>query len=604
MRLNQKKKLYIGLFSVALLLIVKLFFMQIIDDSYKHQALKNSILYEDIYPARGIIYDRNGNIIVGNKVVYDLLVRPGEISEFDTLAFCNLIGISQESLIEKLNVYKSYRGNRKWKTDILLKRISQDTYVKFAEVSYMFPGFHTQARYVRDYQFNICGNLLGYISEVDDKILQSQSDIYKRGDYIGKTGIEAAYEKQLKGARGYRIWLRDSHNRTKCRYKDGADDKDAIPGSDINATIDIDLQEYGQMLMENKVGSLIAIEPSSGEILTLVSSPGIDVEMLEDIGTHYNDLISAPYRPMFNRAIQAAYPPGSVFKLVNALIGIEEDLIDEDDKYACNMGYHFGKHKVGCHAHKSPVNLTESIMMSCNSYYCYLFRDILESAKYTYVEDAIDQWKEYVMSFGFGQELGCDIPGEVKGFIPGSEYYNKSFKKGILKSTNVISLSIGQGELGCTPLQLANLCATIANRGYYYIPHIVKDSEDVTIDSKYKERHYTLVDTTHFEKVINGMYRAVNSRPGYGATATVAAVEGLNICGKTGTAQNPHGKDHSIFICFAPMDNPQIAVAAYIENGGFGASVAAPIASLLVEKYLCGNISNERNNLESRIVNR
>ncbi len=386
------------------------------------------------------------------------------------------------------------------------------------------------------------------------------------------------------------------------RYNDGEMDKEAVPGNHITTTIDAELQHYGQMLMQNKVGSLVAIEPLTGEILTLVSSPGIDVDVLADFGNHYNDVLANPYKPMFNRAVQAPYPPGSVFKLVNGLIGLQEGVFTPDSKYPCSMGYRFGGNKLGCHAHPSPLNFEQSIMMSCNAYYCYVFRAILENGKYSSIAEAMDKWNEYVKSFGFGRKLGSDFPSELGGTIPDSKYYNKVYGKGGWKATTVISLSIGQGEIGCTPLHLANLCATIANRGFYYIPHIVKDSENITIDGKYKEKQYTMVDTLYFPEVISGMYRAVNSGYGSGGTASVAAVKGLEICGKTGTAQNPRGDDNSVFICFAPKDNPKIAVAAYIENGSFGARWAAPIASLLVEQYLNGEISASRKPLEERVL--
>jgi penicillin-binding protein 2 len=499
--------------------------------------------------------------------------------------------------------YKRFRRKIGWQTVVMIKQIPQETYMKFAEVAYKFPGFRGQARSIREYPFNAGGNLLGYVSEVDANFMKRHPDEYKAGDYAGKTGIEAAREKELRGEKGYTIWLRNSKNRIESRYKDGEMDKEAIPGKDITTTIDAELQHYGQKLMQNKVGSLVAIEPSTGEILTMVSSPGIDVEMLANIGQHYGEISSNPYKPMFNRAVQAPYPPGSVFKLVNGLIGLEEEVVSTDTHYPCSMGYHFGRNKLGCHAHKSPLNFEESIMMSCNAYYCYILRDLLENKKYPSIGIAMDKWKEYVMSFGFGQKLGSDFPSELGGFIPGSGYYNKVYGKGGWKATTVISLSIGQGEIGTTPLHMANLCATIANRGFYYIPHIIKDSEHVTIEDKYKERHYTMVDTTHFPKVVGGMYRAVNSGFGSGGTASIAAVKGLEICGKTGTAQNPHGNDHSVFICFAPKDNPKIAVAAYVENGGFGATYAAPIASLLTEMYLNKEISEERKYLEERMLN-
>ena len=601
MKFNRTNKLLIGLCTATAILIIKLFSIQIIDDKYKMDAENNSMVYSIIYPTRGIIHDRNNKILVGNKVAYDLLVTPREVEEFDTLALSKVLDVTPEFIKTKMNEYRKNRRRIGWQTVIMIRQMPQETYMKFAEVEYKFPGFRGQARSIREYPFNAGGNLLGYVSEVDSRYIEKHSE-YKVGDYAGKTGIEAAREKELRGEKGYNIMLRDSRNKIMSRYQDGEMDKEAVPGHNITTTIDATLQNYGQMLMNNKVGSLVAIEPSTGEILAMVSSPGIDVDMLANIGQHYGEISSNPYKPMFNRAVQAPYPPGSVFKLVNGLIGLQEKVVSTSTHYPCRMGYHFGKNKLGCHEHKSPLSFEESIMMSCNAYYCYILRDLLENKKYGSIAEAMDKWKEYVQSFGFGQKLGSDFPSELGGFIPDSKYYNRVYGKGGWKATTVISLSIGQGEIGCTPLHLANLCATIANRGFYYIPHIIKDSEHVSIDPKYKEKHYTMVDTTHFPKVVGGMYRAVNSGFGSGGTASIAAVKGLDICGKTGTAQNPHGHDHSVFICFAPKDNPKIAVAAYVENGGFGATWAAPIASLLTEKYLTGEISQERKYLEQRIL--
>ena len=601
MKFNRKNKLLIGLCTAVAILIIKLFSIQILDDKYKMDAENNSMVYSIIYPTRGIIHDRNNQILVGNKVAYDLLVTPREVEEFDTLALSKVLDVTPEFIKTKMDEYRKNRRRIGWQTVIMIRQMPQETYMKFSEVEYKFPGFRGQARSIREYPFNAGGNLLGYVSEVDSRYIEKHPE-YKVGDYAGKTGIEAAREKELRGEKGYNIMLRDSRNKIMSRYKDGEMDKEAVPGKNITTTIDATLQHYGQMLMNNKVGSLVAIEPSTGEILAMVSSPGIDVDMLANIGQHYGEISSNPYKPMFNRAVQAPYPPGSVFKLVNGLIGLQENVVSTNTHYPCRMGYHFGKNKLGCHEHKSPINFEESIMMSCNAYYCYILRDLLENKKYGSIGEAMDKWKEYVQSFGFGQKLGSDFPSELGGFIPDSKYYNRVYGKGGWKATTVISLSIGQGEIGCTPLHLANLCATIANRGFYYIPHIIKDSEHVSIDPKYKERHYTMVDTTHFPKVIGGMYRAVNSGFGSGGTASIATVKGLDICGKTGTAQNPHGHDHSVFICFAPKDNPKIAVAAYVENGGFGATWAAPIASLLTEKYLTGEISQERKYLEERIL--
>ena len=601
MKLDRSNKLKIGLGVAVAIILSRLFIIQIVDEKYKIDASNNSMVYSIIYPPRGIIDDRNGKILVGNKIAYDLLVTPKEVEAFDTLALCEALDISPEFVRGKMKEY--YRDRRRigYQSVVMLKQMTPERYMKFAEIAYKFPGFRGQARSIREYPYNAGGNLLGYVSEVDQDFIRKHEG-YSAGDYAGKTGIEATCEPYLKGEKGYNIYLRNSHNKIEGSYRDGEMDKEAVPGKNITTTIDAELQHYGQMLMQNKVGSLVAIEPSTGEILTLVSSPGIDVDMLADIGSHYNEILANPYKPMFNRAVQSAYPPGSVFKLVNGLIGLQEGVFTPETEYPCRMGYFFGRNKLGCHDHRSPLDFEESIMMSCNAYYCYVLRGILENDKYASVAEALDAWNRYVESFGFGRKLGSDFPSELGGFIPDSKYYDRVYGEGRWKATNVISLSIGQGEIGCTPLHLANLCATIANRGFYYIPHLIKDSEEVSIDGKYKERQYTLVDTSYFPEVIEGMYRAVNSGYGSGGTATIAAVDGLEICGKTGTAQNPRGDDNSVFICFAPKDNPRIAVAAYVENGSFGARWAAPIASLLVEKYLEGDIRGNRKALEKRIL--
>ena len=591
--------LLIGLAIAALVLLGKIFSLQVID-RYKEDADRNSTVYETIYPTRGIIYDRNGNILVGNKVAYDILVSPREVQAFDTVALAAVLDVTPEFIRGKLQEYKRRRSAIGFQSVTMMRMVPAQTYMRFDEVKYRFPGFKGQVRGVRDYPFNAGGNLLGYVSEVNQAYIDRHPDEYRSGDYAGMTGIEAAREKELRGEKGYHIYLRNSRNQIEQPYKDGAEDKEAIPGHDIVTTIDAVLQQYGQELMQNKVGSIVAIEPSTGEILALVSSPGIDVSQLADIGRHWEEISSNPYKPMYNRAVQASYPPGSVFKLVNGLIGLEEGVLRPEMMYPCHQGYHFGAgHKLGCHAHKSPLNMEESIMMSCNAYYCYVLKNILDNKKYDNVADGLDHWREMVMSFGFGRKLGSDFPAELSGSIPSSKTYNRAYGKGRWNSTTVISLSIGQGEILATPMHLANLCATIANRGYYYIPHIVKESEGVPLDSRFKERQYTMVDTLQFPKVIKGMWRAVNSGPGMGGTAWIAHVDSLEICGKTGTAQNPRGADNSVFICFAPMDNPKIAIAAYVENGGFGATYAAPMASLMAEKYLTGSVS--RPALEKRM---
>lgn len=451
------------------------------------------------------------------------------------------------------------------------------------------------------YPYNAGGNLLGYVTEVDRDFLEKHPD-YSSGDYTGRTGLEETCEPMLRGEKGYSIYLRDASNRIQSSYRNGEFDKPAVPGQDVVSTIDAELQNYGEELMRNKVGSVIAIEPSTGEILSMISSPGIDVSVLGEINKYYKEIAADPFTPMFNRAVMSPQPPGSVFKLVNGLIGLQEGVVSTDTEFPCRDGFHARGISVGCHSHKSPVDFTEAIMVSCNSYFCYLFKDILENPVYGSEAAAMDRWAEYVRSFGFGTRLGSDFPSEITGFVPTSSTYDRVYGKGGWKALSVISLSIGQGELGCTPLHLANLAATIANRGWYRIPHIVRGHGSDTLDNRFSEKHYTLVDTSHFEKVIEGMYMAVNAPAGYGATARVAAVNGLDICGKTGTAENPHGDEHAVFVCFAPRENPRIAIAVYIENAGFGATWAAPVASLMVEKYLNGEIASNRRWLEQRML--
>ncbi len=602
MEINRKNKLLIGLGAVAIVLLARLFYVQLINDEFKRDASNNSMVYSTIYPPRGVIYDRNGEILVGNSVCYDILVTPRDVERFDTLALAAALDTTVEFVRGRMEYYRTYRSRIGYQTQTFLKQVPHATYIKFAEQEYLFPGFRAQVRSIREYPFNAGGNLLGYISEADADYIRKHPE-YKSGDYVGRTGLEAAMEETLRGEKGYHIFLRDSHNRLQSAYEDGAEDKDAVPGKDIVSTIDAHLQQYGQRLMEGKVGSVVAIEPSTGEILAMVSSPGIDVDVLSDIGRHYDEIARNPRKPMFNRTVMASYPPGSVFKLVNGLIGLQEGVLTPSDSYPCNKGFNYGgNHKLGCHAHASPLQFKDAIATSCNGYFCYVFRNILENKAYGGTAQALDKWREYVLSFGFGLKPGSDFPSELGGNIPTSSYYDRIYGKGRWKFQTVVSLSIGQGEIGATPLQIANLAAIMANRGYYYIPHIVKDSEEVSIDPRFRERHYTLVDTAHFRTAVDGMYMAVNGGGSAGMTARNAAIPGLDVCGKTGTAQNPHGKDNSVFICFAPKDNPKIAVAAYVENAGFGATWALPVASLMLEMYLNGEICPQRKYLEDRML--
>ncbi|MBO7118461.1 MAG: penicillin-binding protein 2 [Bacteroidales bacterium] len=604
MILERKTKILIGLGVVAVILLAKLFSIQILDQQYKIDASNNSMVYDIIYPTRGVIYDRNGEILVGNKIAYDIQVTPREVRAFDTLALADALNVSVDFIRDRMAEYKKNSRRIGFQSVTMLKQVPSETYIRFAEIQYKFPGFKGHVRSIRDYPINAGGNLLGYVSEVDADYIRRHEGEYRSGDYAGKTGIEAAREEDLRGEKGYKIYIRDSHNQIKTAYQNGEMDKEAVAGRNITTTIDARLQQYGQELMQNKVGSVVAIEPKTGEILAMVSSPGIDVEMLSDIGQYYNQISNDPYKPMFNRTVQASYPPGSVFKLINGLIGLEEGVLTPDRQYPCNHGYAYTTNrKLGCHGHRSPLNMEEAIMMSCNGYFCYVLKSVLENRKYENVSEAFDVWREYVTSFGLGEKLGSDFPSELGGNVPTSAYYSRVYGRNGWRFSTIVSLSIGQGEIGVTPLQIANLCATVANRGWYITPHIVKDSEGIEIDPKYHERNYTKVDTNEFKKVIQGMWRAVNEPAGMGGTAYAAAVPGLDLCGKTGTAQNPHGADNSVFICFAPKDDPQIAIAAYIENAGFGATWACPIASLMVEQYLTGGIRPERKYVEDRILN-
>ncbi len=597
--MEKKNVLIIGVLVVGLILIAQLFNLQILNTQYKITAENNAYKYVTRYPVRGLIMDRNGEILVGNKNTYDIMVTPIEVKEFDTLDFCSIFGLDTLEVREKFKEYNSSRRKIGYQAITFLKQVSSIQYSIFIEKAYKFPGFSAVSRTSRNYPFAAGANLFGYVTEVDADFIKKNPG-YRSGDYTGATGLEKSYEGVLKGEKGYNILLRDVHNRIQSSFANGEYDKNAVPGKDIISTIDGHLQQYGEQLMQNKVGSVVAIEPSTGEILALISSPGINIEQLATINKHYKEIVNDPYKPMFNRAVMSAYPPGSVFKLVNGLIGLQEGVITPSTRYNCNLGYYYGDRKLGCHAHPSPLDLTQSIMMSCNAYYCNVFREILHNRKYGSVSQAFDHWREMVMSFGFGRKLGSDFPSELGGTLPTSKLYDKVYGKNRWHAHSVISLSIGQGEIGATPLHLANLAATIANRGYYYIPHLVKDSPDTTIHPRFKEKNYTMVDTVHFHKVIQGMWQAVNSEPGTGGTARLAHVEGLDICGKTGTAQNPHGRDNAVFICFAPRQNPKIAIAAYIENAGFGGTWAAPIASLMIEKYLTGEIS--RTDLEKRMM--
>jgi penicillin-binding protein 2 len=526
------------------------------------------------------------------------MVIPRQIKAFDTLEFCNLLKISKPFLETSLRDAKRHSTFR---PSIFLKQISAETYAVLQEKLFKYPGFFVQPRTLRSYPRNIGAHLLGYVGEVDDRII-GNSPYYRMGDYIGISGLERTYESELRGQKGVNVYLVDVHNRIKGSYADGRYDTLAVIGKDLTSTIDADLQEYGELLMQNKIGGIVAIEPNTGEILALISSPTYNPNLL--VGRprtmNYRALESDTLKPIFNRALMALYPPGSTFKVVNALIGLQEKIVLPQTRYSCDGGYRVGR-GVGCHSHPSPTDLIQSIQVSCNTYYCNVFRNIIDKPGQGGVEVGFTKWKNHVESFGFGKKLNIDQPNELAGTVPSINFYDRYFRKGGWSSLTIISLAIGQGELGTTPLQMANMTAAIANRGYYFTPHLVKAiSGEPDIEPRFKLKHYTTVDSLWFDYIIEGMDLAVNGEPGSGSTARIAAIPDIRVCGKTGTSQNPHGKDHSVFVAFAPKDNPQIAIAAYIENAGFGGTWAAPIASLMIEKYLTGKVN--RTWLEQRML--
>ena len=562
-------------------------YIQLFDSSYKTLAAGNVLRYEVQYAPRGEVLDRNGEFLVQSMECYDLMVIYRDLPKegFDTTLLCSLIDLREERMVQKL---KDARMSPRAPV-LVTNFVSKEAKLRFDE--HNFQGFHTVQRNARQYPRKIGGNLLGNLGEVSENDIKRSEGEYRAGDYIGKSGLERAYEQYLRGDDGVNVLERDAHGAIKGSYMDGMYDTLPVPGLRITSTIDARLQAFAEELMEGKVGAVVAIEPSTGEILVMASSPTFDPDDMvgRQRGNNYMKMLGDKYRPMFNRAVQSRYPPGSTFKLVQGLIGLQEGTLRPENAYPCNMGYHWGNVKMGCHAHPSPLDLRAAVAQSCNAYFCYVFRNIIENRKFGSVKEGLDVWVDYVKSFGFGRKLDSDFLDEQEGYVPTSERYDRVYR-GSWNGHTVLSLSIGQGELGCTPLQMANLAAIVANRGYYYIPHIVKAIEGQdSIDRRFYERQYTKVEAKHFEPIVEGMWRGVNI-PGAG-TSSRAYLPGWDVCGKTGTAQNPNGTDHSTFLSFAPKDNPKIAISVYVEHGGFGASAALPIASLLEELYLTDTIT-------------
>lgn len=596
----EKRKFVIGLVAVAIVVIyiVRLFDLQIMSDEYKKYADGNAFLNKIQYPSRGAIYDRNGKLLVFNQPAYDITFVPREVENLDTLDFCRTLNITVEQFEERMRDVRNRRmnpGYSKYTHQTFMTQLSAEECGIFQEKLFKFPGFYIQRRTIRQYSYNSSGQLLGDIGEVSMKDIENDS-YYIRGDYIGKQGIEKSYEKYLRGEKGVEVLLRDAHGRIQGHYMDGKLDRASVPGKNVKLGIDIDLQMLGERLMKNKIGAIVAIEPSTGEILCMVSSPTFDPGLLigRQRGKNHQMLQADKQKPLLNRAIMGAYPPGSTFKTAQALTFLQEDIIHTDTPaFPCSHGFSYKGLHVGCHGHASPLTLIPAIATSCNSYFCWGLYRMFGDRKYGSPQNAITVWKDHMVAQGFGYRLGVDLPSEVRGLIPNAMYYDRAYR-GSWNGLTVISIAIGQGEILATPLQIANLGATIANRGYFITPHVVKEIEDNELDSLYRTPRMTGIDRTYYEDVVEGMRAAVTGSTGSATCRMVGMIlPGVEACGKTGTAQNPHGKDHSVFMGFAPKDNPKIAIAVYVENGGFGAVYGVPIGAIMMDQYLHGKLSPE-----------
>jgi len=579
---------------IAMVLLGKLFLIQVADDSYLRKAERNAIQRVVDHPYRGLVYDRNNALMVFNDPVFDLMVIPKDFSLKDTSRFCTLFDIEKTYLIENFNAAKEYS----WvKPSPLIKQISKEDFAKVQDFLIDYKGLFVMTRSVRSYPQSAAANALGYIGEISGpQLSQDKSGYYVQGDYVGQSGLESYYEPELRGRKGVKYKLVNVRGIEKGAFKNGDLDTISFPGENLQSTIDLNLQLYGEHLMEGKRGSVVAIEPKTGEILTIISSPTYDPNVLKGakFGQNYEILNSDQEKPLFNRPIMAMYPPGSIFKIVQSLIGLQEGILTPNTTFSCN------KALVNCHNHPSPVNLFGAIRNSCNPYYHQAFRQIINqdisSNTYTDTQIGLDKWRADVLKFGLGNRLGIDMHGEKGGSIPSSELYNRIYGEGRWKYSTIYSLSIGQGEMLVTPLQMANLAAIFANKGFFYTPHLIKsiNGDASRIPEKFKRKRDSGIDAGHFDMVQNAMVEALSG------TATRAIMTDITIAGKTGTAQNPAGEDHSVFIAFAPKEDPKIAIAVYVENAGWGGRAAASTASLLIEKYLTGGI--DRPQLEDYVL--
>lgn len=576
--------------TIVFVYVVRLFMLQLMSDDYKKNADSNAFMKKVEFPARGVIKDRHGRLLVYNQPAYDIMVVMNEENgHLDTLDFCQTLGITKEFFEQRMRDIKDRSKNpgySRFTQQMFMSQLSDHEFSVFQEKKFRYPGFYVQRRSIRQYQYPYAAHVLGDVAEVSSSDIENDN-YYQPGDYIGKLGVERSYEKQLRGIKGSQILLRDAHGRIQGKYHNGDFDQRPVPGKDLTLSIDIKLQALGERLMEGKIGSIVAIEPSTGEVLCLVSSPNYDPRLMvgRQRGKNHHKLSNDSWKPLLNRSIMGMYPPGSTFKTTQALTFLAEGVITPMTAFPCYHGFIHKGLRVGCHGHGSPLPLIPAISTSCNAYFCWgLYYMLGNRRKYATVQDAMNTWRDYMVSMGFGYKLGIDLPGEKRGLIPNAQFYDNAYK-GSWNGLTVISIAIGQGEVNATPLQIANLAATIANRGYYYVPHVVRKVQGEPLDTLFTRKHISKASKQDYEYIVAGMRSAVER-----GTCRSANRGDYAVCGKTGTAQN-RGHDHSVFMGFAPMEQPKIAVAVYVENGGWGADYGVPLGSLIMEQYINGKLS-------------
>lgn len=587
---------------VVIIYLLRLVNLQILDPQYKESADSNAYLRKTVFPPRGAIYDRNGRLVVFNQYAFDVMMIPKDVQKLDTAAFCRTLGITRDELRRKFRDMRDPKLNPNYSSYLpqrLIAHLSPQEYGRLQERIYRFPGFYIQRRVLRRYNYECGANVLGNIREVNAEDVKADP-YYTAGDYTGDLGVEKSYERFLRGTKGVEVLIRDARGKIQGKYEDGAHDRATVPGRNLTLSLNIELQQYAESLMVNKKGAIVAIEPQTGEILCMVSAPSYNPNSLigKDRGKNYASMVRDPDKPLFDRALMGAYPPGSTFKPGQGLILLQEGIVTLGTAYPCSRGFVSGGLRVGCHAHGSPIALKPALQTSCNAYFCWGFKAMIDRrSRYGSPAEAFEVWKKHLVSMGYGYKLGVDLPAESRGFLPNAKFYNKVYGEDHWSANSIISVSIGQGEVLATPLQIANVCATIANRGWFITPHVVKAIQDTVIDSEYTTRRYPTIAQANYYPVAEGMRMAV-----LGGTCKGANLPDIEVAGKTGTAQNPHGPDHSAFMGFAPYENPRIAVAVYVENAGFGATFGVPIGSLIIEKYLNGTISPSRKYIEERML--